>query len=104
MNVLIAALILAPRVGVWRWPLIVGAAVFQLSTKLPPSQDRFEAALSAWRSVGGASWGVLVMYASLLWVGLAYAKAVAEGRPLVCPPGPDRRLGPVPQVRSGAGR
>jgi hypothetical protein len=85
LNVLIAALLLAPRVGVWRWPLVVGVAVFQLGTKLPPGEDMFDEVLAIWRSYGGASWSMLLMYASVLWVGLRYATAMAEGRPLVYP-------------------
>lgn len=86
MHVLISALVLAPRVGVSRWPLVVGAAVFQLGTKLPPGEDAFERSLEVWRYFGGSSWCMLVMYALLLWYGLAYAKAAAEGRPMLHPP------------------
>jgi hypothetical protein len=103
MHVLVAALLLAPRAGVARWPLAVGAAVFQLGTKLPPGEDMFERSLEVWRYIGGSSWCMLVMYASLLWVGIAYAKAAAEGRPVLESVFPgSARAGPPEEARTDA--
>lgn len=102
MHVLVAALLLAPRVGVRRWPLIAGVVIFQLGTKLPPGEDMFERSLEVWRYFGGSSWCMLVMYATLLWVGLEYARAAADGRPLLYLPDEQPSVPPVADL--GAAR
>ncbi len=50
--------------------LIGGMLLLQLAMVLPPGGERFEAAVDAWRAVGGASWCMLAMYLAMLWAGL----------------------------------
>ncbi len=50
--------------------LIGTMLLLQLAMVLPPGGERFEAAVDAWRAVGGASWCMLAMYLAMLWAGL----------------------------------
>ncbi len=68
-----AALLLAER-GVSRWPLAVALVLSQLAFRLPPGGATYETALDEWRSVGGPSVFMLVMYLALLWTGLEWTK------------------------------
>ena len=70
-HVLVASLLLVPRAGVPRVPLLIVVVLAQLSSRLPPGEPGFEAALAWWRGVGGASWCVLAMWLGLLWAALA---------------------------------
>lgn len=81
-----AVLLLVPRVGVGRGLLLAGVIIAQLGLLLPPGGESWRQAQTAWRGVGGASWCVLVMYAILLWTGLKYARAVADGAEFLDPP------------------
>lgn len=82
-----AAMLLVPRKGVGRGVLLVGVLVMVGGMLLPPGNVKsFEPALSAWRSVGGTGWCVLAMFLAMVWTGLEYARAAAEGRPLTDPP------------------
>lgn len=75
VHVLVAYLILVPKPGLNRWPLVIGTLIYQLGTRLPPGEERFDAALDAWRSVGGASWCMLCMWFGLVWTGLGAMRA-----------------------------
>ncbi len=80
-----ALLLLCPRKGVARLPLLIGTAVLVLGLVLPPGDPFFGAqvgvwsagALEVWRTIGGPCWCALAMLASLLWVGLQYARSPA---------------------------
>lgn len=74
--IVIAAMLLGPVSGVSRRWLIVGVAAAQATINLPPGSRMFEAAVNAWRSVGGASWGLLVLWFGLLWTGLKTAEVL----------------------------
>lgn len=87
LNVFAAAVLIVPRAGVTRWPLVAGLALAIAGSLLPPGNvESLLPALNAWRSIGGTSWCLLLMYLALLWVGLEYARAAAERRPLLDPP------------------
>ena len=57
-----------------------------VTTCLPTLITAPEAALAAWRSIGGTGWCVVAMYLAMVWTGLEYSKAAAEGRDLTDPP------------------
>lgn len=78
LHVVAASLLLVPRAGVPRWPLVVGVVLAQLGSRLPPGEPGFEAALAWWRSIGGASWCALAMWFGLLWTGLAAVKRLED--------------------------
>lgn len=71
--VLAAMLLLAQGPPVRRWPVVLGVGIAVAGMNLPPGGGTFEQALTAWRSIGGASWCVLAMYFLLLWTGLRWA-------------------------------
>jgi hypothetical protein len=70
-----AVLLLLSKPGVARWPLLVGTTVLALGLVLPPGSQVTARVL--WASYGGPSWCELAMYATLLWAGLRWARAVA---------------------------
>lgn len=79
VNLLAAYVVLVPRRGVVRWPLVVGIIGYQLAARLPPGgQPAFAEALRAWRSVSGATWFLLLMWFGLVWSTLSYAAAGRE--------------------------
>ena len=88
--VLTAAVVLLafPHRGVARWPLLVGTSVLVLGLVLPPGSQEFgerlgalfTASVESWRAIGGPSWCALAMLGTLLWVGLRYARSLAEAR------------------------
>jgi hypothetical protein len=87
MFVWAAAILLVPRRGVARTALAAGVMLLIAGMLLPPGNVKsFEPALNAWRSLGGTGWCLVLMYLSLLWTGLEYAKAADEGRELTDPP------------------
>ncbi|MFN0133322.1 MAG: glycosyltransferase family 87 protein [Phycisphaerales bacterium] len=67
----LAAGLLLLRPGRGKWPLIAGVLAFQLATRLPPGGGSFQDALTAWRWIGGACWGLLAMLLGFLATGLA---------------------------------
>ncbi|MEO0513304.1 MAG: glycosyltransferase family 87 protein [Planctomycetota bacterium] len=75
VHALVAYLLLVPKPGLNRWPLLVGTVVYQLGTRLPPGVEGYEAALAQWRAVGGASWCMLCMWFGLVWTGLGAIRA-----------------------------
>ena len=77
VNLTVAAILLAPRAGVRRWPLAAGVIVMQLGTRLPPNASAFLKWRTAWNSIGGPSWCALALFISLLWTGLEYVRAGA---------------------------
>ena len=76
-----AAILLFAARGVSRVPLMVGTAVLFLAITLPPGGDRFDDAVRFWRQVGGPGVCMLVYFASLVWTGLAQARALGEETP-----------------------
>lgn len=83
----VAGLLLVPRRGVGRAVMLAGALAMVGGMLLPPGNVKsFEPALAAWRSIGGTGWCVAAMYLAMVWTGLEYAKAAAEGRDLLDPP------------------
>lgn len=82
-----AALLLVPRVGVARWPLAVGVAVAIAGMLLPPGNvESVKPMLDQWRQIGGSSWCLVLMFLTLLLVGLETERARAAGAPLADPP------------------
>ena len=81
VNTLAAVLLLCPRPGVNRLPLLIGTAVLVLGLVFPPGSQNFgeqvgvwcAGALQFWHFVGGPCWCALAMLRALLWVGLPYA-------------------------------
>lgn len=87
MLVWTASILLVPRRGVKRGVLEAGVLLLVAGMLLPPGNVKsFEPALGVWRSIGGTGWCLVVMYLTLLWTGLEYAKAAEEGRDLMDPP------------------
>jgi hypothetical protein len=84
-----ALLLLCPRRGASRLPLLIGTVVLVLGLLLPPGEQFFGArvgvwsagSLEVWRTIGGPCWCALAMLASLLWVGLPYAHLPAPANP-----------------------
>lgn len=75
-----AYLALVKRPGVARLPLIVGLVAFQCGSRLPPGNAGMDELVDAWRSIGGSSWCMMVMFLGFLWTALGFVKAgrVAE--------------------------
>jgi hypothetical protein len=67
-----AALALSRTLSVRRWPLVVGMALLAAGLTLPPGTDRLRWAVIWWREVSGVSWCLVLMYLTLLWVGLGH--------------------------------
>jgi hypothetical protein len=80
--IVIAALLARPAADVTRRWLIVGVVAAQAAINLPPGSRMFEAAVNAWRAVGGASWGLLILWFGLLWTGLKAADALRRIEPV----------------------
>ena len=74
--VAVGILIAAARHGINRRPLLVGLVVFQIGLRLPPA--KWHAPSEFWNGIGGPSECLLFYYATLLWTGLAVARALAE--------------------------
>jgi len=74
LNVIAVAVLLAPNFKSSRKPLVIGLILFQLALRLPPSGGHFAHAADVWNAVGGPSWCLLGVYATLLWTGLALAR------------------------------
>lgn len=72
---LAAYVIVVPRRGVTRWPVIAGLAVYIAARELPPGEPRFQEALTSWRSIGGASWGLLCFWLGAVYSTLSFATA-----------------------------
>ncbi|QOJ00596.1 MAG: DUF2029 domain-containing protein [Phycisphaeraceae bacterium] len=87
VHMLAAAVVLVPRAGVARWPVVAGVVVYQLGARLPPGNvEAFKPALEWWQGVSGSTWCLLVMVLTLAWSGVEYARASSEGRALLDPP------------------
>ncbi len=79
VNIAAGVLLLGSAGRVSRWPLAVGAAVLFLGTNFPPGSTRaFDHADVFWRSVGGAGWSMLAMFAALVWTNVRYQR-IATG-------------------------
>ncbi len=91
VQTLAAVLLLSPRPGALRRPLLVGTLLLALGLIFPPGTQDFAeqvgvwsaGALEVWRTVGGPCWCALAMLGALIWVGLRYARRPAEARPAV---------------------
>jgi hypothetical protein len=68
-----AWLIVAGRPGTPRRLVVASCVVLVLGLTLPPGSAAFFSATTWWRSVGGASWCLMVMYLGLLEAGLREA-------------------------------
>jgi hypothetical protein len=85
-HLLAALVLLVPRRGVKRWPVLLAVVLMVLALNLPPGHKPFYAGVEWWRMVGGAGWTSIVMLMLLIWTSLRYARAVSEARPLDDPP------------------
>lgn len=85
-HALAGVLLFVPRLGVPRWPVVLGVVLMVLALNLPPGHEPFRSMVNAWRAVGGPGWVSLVMFLLILWTGLRYTRAVAQGRMLTDPP------------------
>lgn len=74
--------LIVPRRGVTRWPLAIGLGLYLAARMLPPGEPQFEQALAWWRSVGGASWGLLSMWLGLVWTTLSFVRAAERAEPI----------------------
>ena len=89
VQTLAAVLLLSPRPGASRRPLLFGTLLLALGLVFPPGTQDFAeqvgvwsaGALEVWRTVGGPCWCALAMLGTLIWVGLRYARRPAEMRP-----------------------
>jgi hypothetical protein len=81
LDVIAAVLIFAPSSREWRTRLLIGAAVFQLGLRLPPSGGYFENLSFLWNWIAGPSWCLVAFYFVVLAACLAAAGA-ARGRSL----------------------
>ena len=64
------ALLMVPRTGVPRTPLVLGILLLTLGLVLPTPGMGMGDYLYYWRYHGGVSWCALAMYGTLLWTGL----------------------------------
>ncbi len=86
VQTLAVLLLLSPRPGVSRRPLLLGTSVLVLGLIFPPGTQDFgeqvgiwcAGSLAAWHSVGGPCWCALVMLGTLIWTGLRRAVALGE--------------------------
>jgi Glycosyltransferase family 87 len=69
-----AGVLLMPRGQIQGLPLILGLLIMFAGLVLPPGGAGFNVAIRIWRSISGPIWGVLIMYLTLLWVGLRRLK------------------------------
>lgn len=79
VHMLIAYLLFVPKSGINRWPLIIGVVAYQVA-EIIPAQDKGELteAFGWWKTIGGESWCMLLMWFGLVWTGL---DAVRKGYP-----------------------
>ena len=81
VHMVAGALLLAGRHGVKPWALLTGVLIMQVGSRLPPGDwEATRGTLDWWRSIGGTSWCMLLMYATLVWCGLAELRAMLAGR------------------------
>ena len=66
--------LLMPRGQISGLPLIVGLLIMVMGLVLPPKEDRFIEAFKIWHNLAGPLWCTLIMYLTLLWVGLRRLK------------------------------
>ncbi len=86
-----AALVVAARPQVPRWPVVLAVAVMFLTFVLPPGNRYTEAHQWAdlWFGIGGPSWGVLVALLAVVDAGLLHARLLASppAEPVAVPRG-----------------
>lgn len=71
-----AAMIVAPKTPIARWPALVGCGMLLLSLILPPGgTESLDAAVRTWREIGGPSYGMLALLGTLVWSGSCTARA-----------------------------
>jgi hypothetical protein len=70
LHVAVLAVLVSPVAELRRKPLVIGLIVWQLGLRLPPSGRVFEKVTNLWNGIGGPSWCLLALYATLLWCGL----------------------------------
>jgi hypothetical protein len=93
LHLTVLAVLVSPVADFSRKPLVIGLIVWQIGLRLPPShQAFFQSASDFWNGVGGPSWCLLFLYATLLWSGLDWARHV-----LTAPP-PDNSDRPQPSL------
>lgn len=85
-HLLAALVLLVPRRGVKRWPVVLAVVLMVLALNLPPGHPPFYAGVEWWRKVGGAGWTSVAMLMLVIWTSLRYVRAVNEARPLEDPP------------------
>ncbi|MDX2146180.1 MAG: glycosyltransferase family 87 protein [Planctomycetota bacterium] len=90
-----AMLLLVPRRGVSRVPVVLAMGLMLAALNLPPGGAGMDEAVAWWRRISGPGWCALASYLLLLWTGLHYARAAAEERKVVMRPGEptSRRVG-----------
>ena len=72
----VLALLANPENRFRRKPLGIALVVWQLGFRLPPSHSPiFPKAGDIWNGIGGPSWCLLFLYASLVWSGLQWINA-----------------------------
>lgn len=71
VHVLVAYLLVAAPRGVRRWPLIAGAAMYQIAQIIPAEDDgQLTESFGWWMRISGESWCMLFMWFGLVWTGL----------------------------------
>jgi hypothetical protein len=68
-------ILLMPRRQISGLPLIMGLLIMVAGLVLPPGGMGFNKAMILWHNLRGPMWCVLIMYLTLLWVGLRTLKA-----------------------------
>jgi len=89
LHLTVLAVLASPVVGFSRKPLVIGLIIWQIGLRLPPSHPAFfQITSDSWNWVGGPSWCLLFLYATLLWSGLDWARHARAAPP---PDNSDRR-------------
>jgi hypothetical protein len=78
VNLAAALLLLYPRGGASRWPLALGTMALLLGLTLPPGAAGFSEVRVFWVTISGMAWCAVLMFGTLVWVGLPAARSVAE--------------------------
>jgi hypothetical protein len=83
-STVLAVMLLFPRRGAARWPLVVAAALLLVGLAFPwgGTQSEFARQFKWWRSYAGPSWCVLGAFLLVARTGVRYARAAEDGEPV----------------------
>ena len=80
MILLVVLLLVVSRPNIDRRPLLVMTVLTTLAMVLPPViSDEWADRRDAWRAFAGPTWFLLILYFTMLWTGLQWARGVSGG-------------------------